>query len=73
MEIKANEVYTPEEVQRILKISASTVARMIKRGDLPCTRVGRQYRIFGHALLNLFSPALKPAQEATVYSLGKVS
>ncbi len=73
MEIKSNEVYTPEEVQRILKISASTVARMIKRGDLPCTRVGRQYRIFGQVLLHLFSPAPKPAPEQSVYSLGKIS
>ena len=32
MEIKENEVYTHEETQEILKVSSSTVTRMIKKG-----------------------------------------
>ena len=32
MEIKENEVYTHEETQKLLKVSSSTITRMIKKG-----------------------------------------
>jgi excisionase family DNA binding protein len=47
MEIKENEVYTHEETQALLKVSASTVTRMIKKGFIRTARVGKQYRIMG--------------------------
>lgn len=59
MEIKKNEVYTPEETQKILKVSSSTVTRMIKKGLIRTARVGKQYRIMGKELLRLLSPALE--------------
>jgi putative molybdopterin biosynthesis protein len=39
------EVYTIEEVAKILKVSEETVRRLIASGDLDARRVGRQYRI----------------------------
>jgi excisionase family DNA binding protein len=59
MEIKENEVYTHEETQTILKVSASTVTRMIKKGMLRAAKVGKQYRILGKELLRVLSPKLE--------------
>lgn len=59
MEIKEHEVYTPEEAQALLKVSSSTVTRMIKKGLIRTAKVGRQYRIMGKELLRILSPGLE--------------
>ena len=59
MEIKENEVYTHEETQAILKVSSSTVTRMIKKGLIRAAKVGKQYRILGKELLRVVSPKLE--------------
>ena len=59
MEIKSNEVYTPAETQELLKVSSSTVTRMIKKGLIRTAKVGKQYRIMGKELLRLLSPRLE--------------
>jgi excisionase family DNA binding protein len=59
MQINENEVYTPLETQKILKVSASTLTRMIKKGLVRTARVGKQYRIMGKELLRLLSPQLE--------------
>ena len=59
MEIKENEVYTHEETQALLKISASTLTRMIKKGLIRTAKVGKQYRIMGKELLRILSPELE--------------
>lgn len=59
MEIRENEVYTPEEAREILKVSSSTITRMIKRGLIRTAKVGRQYRILGKELLRVVSPKLE--------------
>jgi excisionase family DNA binding protein len=59
MEIKENEVYTHEETQEILKVSSSTVTRMIKKGLIRAAKVGKQYRILGKELLRIVSPKLE--------------
>lgn len=55
-EIKPNEVYTTQETQRLLKISNSTVKRLLKKGLLRANKIGGQYRILGHELLKMLSP-----------------
>jgi len=55
-EIKPNEVYTTAEAQKLLKVSNSTIKRMLKTGLLRANKVGKQYRIMGHELLRLVSP-----------------
>ncbi|MDD2757955.1 MAG: helix-turn-helix domain-containing protein [Patescibacteria group bacterium] len=55
MEIKPNEVYTPVETERLLKVSKSTVKRMLKSGLLKANKIGKQYRILGHELLKMLS------------------
>lgn len=59
MEIKENEVYTHEETQALLKVSSSTVTRMIKKGLIRAAKVGKQYRILGKELLRILSPELE--------------
>lgn len=55
-EIKPNEVYTTKEAQELLKVSNSTMKRLLKRGLIRANKVGKQYRILGHELLRLLSP-----------------
>lgn len=43
-------IYTPEEVALELKIAKNTVYELIKRGELPAYKVGRQVRIDGSDL-----------------------
>ncbi len=38
-------LYTPQEVANLLKIKKNTVYELIKRGDLKCSKIGRQFRI----------------------------
>lgn len=38
-------VFTPDEVAIRWRIKYTTVLAMINRGDLPCFKAGKQYRI----------------------------
>jgi excisionase family DNA binding protein len=58
-EIKPNEVYTTKETQELLKVSNSTLKRMLKGGLLRANKIGKQYRIMGHEILRLVSPVLE--------------
>ncbi|MBI2050342.1 MAG: helix-turn-helix domain-containing protein [Parcubacteria group bacterium] len=62
-EIKENAVYTTQEAQDLLKISESTVKRLLKRGILRANKVGGQYRIMGKEILRLISPELERKSE----------
>ena len=59
MEINENEVYTPQETQELLKVSSSTITRMIKKGLIRTAKVGKQYRIMGKEILRIVSPVLE--------------
>lgn len=64
-EIKPNEIYTTQETQELLKVSNSTMKRMLKNGLLRANKIGKQYRIMGHEILRLVSPNLdKKATDA---------
>ncbi len=58
-EINLHEVYTTTEAQKLLKISDSTMKRLLKRGMINANKVGGQYRILGKELLRLVSPELE--------------
>ena len=58
MEIKPNEVYTTSEAQDLLKVSNSTMKRLLKKGLIRANKIGKQYRILGHELLRLLSPEI---------------
>ncbi len=58
-EILPHSVYTMSEAQKILKISSSTMKRLLKKGSLRANKVGRQYRILGKEILRLLSPEIE--------------
>lgn len=62
-EIEQNTVYTTAETQELLKISSSTIKRLLKKGLIRANKVGGQYRILGKEILHLVSPAAE--QKAT--------
>ena len=55
-EIKNNVVYTTGEAQELLKISNSTIKRLLKKKLIRANKVGNQYRILGKEILRLVSP-----------------
>ena len=58
-EINLHEVYTTTEAQQLLKISDSTMKRLLKKGLIKANKVGGQYRILGKELLRIVSPELE--------------
>ncbi len=58
-EINENEVYTTAETQQLLKISGSTMKRLLKKGLIRANKIGRQYRIMGKEILRLISPEIE--------------
>ncbi len=67
-EINFHEVYTTAEAQHLLKISDSTMKRLLKNGLIKANKVGGQYRILGKELLRVVSPELE--KEAVKSYLG---
>ena len=59
MAIDPNEIYTTRETQDLLKISGSTMKRLLKRGLIKANKIGGQYRILGKEILKAVSPAIE--------------
>lgn len=55
-EIKPDKVYTTEEVRSFLKISESTMKRMLKNGIIKTYKIGNLHRIWGREILKMLSP-----------------
>lgn len=58
-EIKENAVYTTAETEKLLKVSNSTLKRLLKKGLLKANKIGGQYRILGKEILRLISPEVE--------------
>ena len=54
--IKPDEVYTTKETRDFLKVSSSTIKRLLKKGIIGANKVGGRYRIWGKEILRLVSP-----------------
>lgn len=63
--INPNEIYTTEEARDFLKVSESTIKRLLRRGIIKAYKVGGQYRIWGSEILILVSPKM----ESNVYKV----
>ena len=70
MKINEMDVYSPEEARRYLKISSSTMIRMIKKGLIRTAKIGKQYRILGKELLRIVSPKLED-EVGKIYNKGR--
>jgi excisionase family DNA binding protein len=62
-EISPEKIYTPKEARDFLKISESTMKRMIKSGVIGAYKVSGQYRIWGREILKLVSPEVVTSGE----------
>lgn len=58
-EIRPDKIYTPKEARDFLKVSESTMKRMLKNGIIEAYKVSGQYRIWGSEILCLVSPKLE--------------
>lgn len=70
-EIHPQAVYTTNEAQAFLKISESTIKRLLKKGIIRANKIGGQYRILGKELLRLVSPDLEKESVAAYLKLKK--
>lgn len=61
--IDPNEVYTTKETQELLKVSHSTIKRLLKKGMIKAHKLGGQYRILGKEILAAVSPKLERKAE----------
>lgn len=68
-EIKSDKVYTTEEAQDYLRVSNSTIKRLLKKGIINANKVGGRYKILGNELLRLVSPKKETKAEQLYYRL----
>jgi excisionase family DNA binding protein len=64
-EIKPHSVYTTSEIEGLLRVSESTVKRLLKKGIIRANKIGKQYRILGKEVLRLVSPDFERQAEKT--------
>jgi len=57
--IEPNKIYNTEEAQDYLRVSNSTIKRLLKKGIINANKVGGRYKILGNELLRLVSPKKK--------------
>jgi len=65
MKIEPDQIYTTREARDFLKVSESTIKRLLKKGIIKAYKVGGQYRIWGSEILILVSPEV----ESKVYKV----
>lgn len=63
-EIKERKIYTLKESANILNLSRSTMLKLIKSGELPVAKIGKQYRILGIFLLEYILSKTRPKKIA---------
>ena len=68
-EIKPNKIYSTEEAQDYLRVSNSTIKRLLKKGIIRANKVGGRYKILGYELLRLVSPYKQTRLEKLYYRL----
>lgn len=70
-EIRPNQIYTTEEAQEYLRVSNSTIKRLLKNGILRANKVGGRYKILGAELIRLVSPEMEKKVEKFYFDLKK--
>ncbi len=54
-----SEVLTVQEVANYLRIDIRTVYRLAKKGDIPCIKIGRQWRFNRDDIIDLLNGGLR--------------
>lgn len=60
MDIEPNRVYTFDEILEVLKLSPVTLRKLVRNGDVPASKLGKQYRFLGAELLKAFNNRKNP-------------
>jgi len=68
-DIKPNQIYTTEEAQKYLKVSNSTIKRLLKNGILRANKVGGRYKILGSEMIILVSPKAEKKARKLYFNL----
>ena len=56
------QVYTVEEFAKMFKLSPEAVRSLIRKGEIPAIRIGRQYRIPQAIVEHYFAQATSPEE-----------
>jgi excisionase family DNA binding protein len=56
------EVYTVEEFAKLFKLSPEAVRMLVRKGEIPAIRIGKQYRIPQDVVDRYFAQALPPEE-----------
>src|SRR5712691_1179347 len=56
------EVYTVEEFAKVFKLSPEAVRTLIRKGEVPAIRIGKQYRIPQNVVDRYFAQVLPPEE-----------
>ena len=56
-EIEPNRVYTFDEVLELFQFAPTTLRKLVTRGDIPATKLGRHWRFLGSDILGALSNA----------------
>lgn len=70
-----SQVYTPEQVARMLQVSKNTVYALISRGEIVAKKIGKVYRIPASSISFVFTGLdidLYQAEKEDLKSLSKV-
>lgn len=67
VEIKERAVYSLSEAAELLKVSRSTVLKLVQKKKLPAARIGKQYRILGYYILDYVLSQTAPKAKAKAF------
>lgn len=67
--IDPDKIYTTEEAQDYLRVSNSTIKRLLKNGILRANKVGGRYKILGSELVRLVSPKIEKKARKLYFDL----
>jgi len=68
-EIEPNKIYTTGEAQEYLRVSNSTIKRLLKRGIIKANKVGGRYKILGSEIIRVVSPKAEVKARHLYYRL----
>ncbi len=57
--VDPNGIYTTNETRKVLRLSNSTIKRLLKKGIIRANKIGGQYRILGKEILRVVSPNME--------------
>ena len=67
MNIEPNRVYTFDEVLKLLQLSPVTLRKLVRNGDVPASKLGKQYRFLGTELIKALEKGKTHVQQPSLF------